>query len=227
MAGERSTLRAVVAEDQPLLRDGIASLLELGGFEVVGRCENADDLLLKVRSYAPDVAVVDIRMPPTFSDEGLRAAAEIRRRHPATGVLVLSQHIEPEHAARLVASDASGVGYLLKERVRDGESFIDAVERVASGGTAFDPQVVAALVAGKGHSAGERLSEREVQVLSLMAEGLSNAEIAKRLFLSARAVERDISAVFSKLDLPATDAHNRRVLAVLAFLGIRPARDQP
>ena len=226
MAGDRSTLRAVVAEDQPLLRDGIASLLELGGFEVVGRCENADDLLLKVRSYAPDVAVVDIRMPPTFSDEGLQAATEIRSRHPGTGVLVLSQHIEPEHAARLVASDASGVGYLLKERVRDGESFIDAVERVASGGTAFDPQVVAALVAGKGHTAGERLSEREVQVLSLMAEGLSNAEISKRLFLSPRAVERDISAVFAKLELPATDAHNRRVLAVLAFLGIRRAREQ-
>jgi DNA-binding NarL/FixJ family response regulator len=226
VAGDRSPLRAVVAEDQPLLRDGIASLLELGGFAVVGRCENADDLLLKVRSYAPDVAVVDIRMPPTFTDEGLRAAVEIRSSHPGTGVLVLSQHIEPEHAARLVASDASGVGYLLKERVRDGESFIDAVERVASGGTAFDPQVIAALVAGKGHTAGERLSEREMQVLSLMAEGLSNAEISKRLFLSARAVERDISAVFSKLDLPTTDAHNRRVLAVLAFLGIRQAREQ-
>jgi DNA-binding NarL/FixJ family response regulator len=211
-----------VAEDQPLLRDGIASLLELGGFEVVGRCEDAEDLLLKVRSYAPDVAVVDIRMPPTHRDEGLRAAAEIKVRHPGTGVLVLSQHIEPEHAARLVAGEPSGIGYLLKERVRDGDDFIDAVRRVASGGTAFDPQVIAALVAGKGHTASERLSERELQVLSLMAEGLSNAAIGSKLYLSSRAVERDISAIFTKLDLPATDVHNRRVLAVLSFLGVRP-----
>ena len=122
MTGDLSTLSAVVAEDQPLLRDGIASLLELNGIRVVGRCENANDLLLKVRSYAPDVAVVDIRMPPTYRDEGLRAAAEIRAHHPGTGVLVFSQHIEPEYAARLVASDASGIGYLLKETVRDGET---------------------------------------------------------------------------------------------------------
>ena len=217
-----STPSAVVAEDQPLLRDGIASLLELNGFRVVGRCENATDLLVKVRSYTPDVAVVDIRMPPTYRDEGLQAAAEIRADHPDTGVLVLSQHIEPEHAARLVASDASGIGYLLKERVRDGDDFIDAVRRVASGGTAFDPQVIAALVAGKGHTATERLSERELQVLSLMAEGLSNAAIGGRLYLSPRAVERDISTIFTKLDLTATDIHNRRVLAVLSFLGVRP-----
>jgi len=214
----------VVAEDQPLLRDGIASLLELSGAKVVGRCANAADLLLKVRSYAPDVAVVDIRMPPTFSDEGLRAAAEIRASQPGTGVLVLSQHVEPEYAARLVAADASGVGYLLKERVRDGDTFIDAVARVADGGTAFDPQVISALVAGKGHTATERLTEREIKVLSLMAEGLSNAAIGRSLYLSARAVERDISAIFSKLDLPATDAHNRRVLAVLSFLGLQPGR---
>jgi DNA-binding NarL/FixJ family response regulator len=211
-----------VAEDQPLLRDGIASLLELGGFDVVGRCENAEDLLLKVRSYAPDVAVVDIRMPPTHRDEGLRAAAAIKAGHPGTGVLVLSQHVEPEHAARLIAGDPSGIGYLLKERVRDGDDFIDAVRRVAAGGTAFDPQVIAALVAGKGHTANERLSERELQVLSLMAEGLSNAAIGAKLYLSARAVERDISSIFTKLELPTTDVHNRRVLAVLAFLGVRP-----
>jgi DNA-binding NarL/FixJ family response regulator len=221
VSDDRSTLRAVVAEDQPLLRDGIASLLELGGIEVVGRCDNADDLLLKVRSYAPHVAIVDIRMPPTHTDEGLRAAADIRARHPGTGVLVLSQHVEPEYAARLVVCDARGVGYLLKETVRNGESFLDAVERVASGGTAFDPQVISALVAGRGHTATERLSERELQVLTLMAQGLSNAAIATRVFLSPRAVERDISAIFSKLDLPATDEHNRRVLAVLAFLGLR------
>lgn len=215
----------VIAEDQSLLRDGIASLLELHGLNVVGRCENAEDLLLKVRSYAPDVAVVDIRMPPTFRDEGLQAAAEIRADHPGTGVLVLSQHVEPEYAARLVGRDASGVGYLLKERVTDGDAFVDAVRRVASGGTAFDPQVIAVLVAGKGHTASERLSERELQVLSLMAEGLSNAAIGSKLYLSPRAVERDITAIFTKLDLPATDVHNRRVLAVLAFLGIRQERE--
>jgi DNA-binding NarL/FixJ family response regulator len=224
VAADLSSLSAVVAEDQPLLRDGIASLLELSGAKVVGRCANAADLLLKVRSYAPDVAVVDIRMPPTFSDEGLRAAAEIRASQPGTGVLVLSQHVEPEYAARLVAADASGVGYLLKERVRDGDTFIDAVARVADGGTAFDPQVIAALVAGKGHTATERLTDREVKVLSLMAEGLSNAAIGRSLYLSARAVERDISAIFTKLDLPATDAHNRRVLAVLSFLGLQSGR---
>ncbi len=225
MAADASTLSVVIAEDQPLLRDGIASLLELSGMNVVGRCENAEELLLKVRSYAPDVAVVDIRMPPTYRDEGLLAAAEIRAGHPGTGVLVLSQHVEPEYAARLVARDAGGVGYLLKERVSDGDAFVDAVRRVATGGTAFDPQVIAALVAGKGHTASERLSERELQVLSLMAEGLSNAAIGSRLYLSSRAVERDISAIFTKLDLPITDVHNRRVLAVLAFLGVRPARE--
>jgi DNA-binding NarL/FixJ family response regulator len=224
VTGDDGTLTAVVAEDHPLLRDGIASLLELGGIRVVGRCENAEQLLVKVRSHAPDVAIVDVRMPPTFRDEGLRAAADIRDRYPGTAVLVLSQHVEPEHAARLVARDANGIGYLLKERVRDGDEFIDAVRRVAEGGTAFDQQVIAALVAGKGHTASERLSERELQVLSLMAEGLSNAAIGSRLFLSPRAVERDISAVFTKLGLPATDAHNRRVLAVLSFLGVQPPR---
>jgi len=223
MTGDSSALRAVVADDHPLLRDGIASLLELSGITVVGRCEDADDLLLKVRSYRPDIAIVDIRMPPSFSDEGLRAAIAIREQHPETAVLVLSQHVEPEHATRLVAKDPNGIGYLLKERVRDGDSFIDAVVRVAAGETAFDPQVIAALVAGKGHAARQRLGERELQVLSLMAEGLSNAAIGKRVHLSPRAVERDISTIFTKLELPQTDAHNRRVLAVLSFLGIQPA----
>jgi DNA-binding NarL/FixJ family response regulator len=223
VAEERTTLKAAIAEDQPLLRDGIASLLELGGFDVVGRSENADDLLLKVRSYAPDVAIVDIRMPPTFRDEGLKAAEAIRADHSQTGVLVLSQHVEPEQAARLLASDTGGIGYLLKERVRDGQSFIDAVTRVATGGTAFDPQVISTLVAGSGHTASERLNERELRVLSLMAEGLSNASISETLFLSSRAVERDISAIFTKLELPPTDEHNRRVLAVLAYLGMRPS----
>jgi DNA-binding NarL/FixJ family response regulator len=216
------SLRAVVAEDQPLLRDGIASLLELGGIEVVARCGNADELLRSVRSRGPDVAIIDIRMPPDFRDEGLQAAAEIRAEHSGTAVLILSQHVEPAHAGRVVARGASGVGYLLKERVRDGDSFIDAVRRVATGGTAFDPQVIATLVAGHGHTARDRLTDRELQVLGLMAEGLSNTAIGARVHLSPRAVERDISAVFTKLELPGTDEHNRRVLAVLAFLGLRP-----
>jgi DNA-binding NarL/FixJ family response regulator len=222
MTGETPALRAVVADDHPLLRDAIASLLELSGLTVVGRSDSADDLLLKVRSYQPDIAIVDIRMPPNFSDEGLQAAIAIRENHPETAVLVLSQHVEPEHAARLVAKDATGIGYLLKDRVRDGDTFIDAVKRVAAGETAFDPQVIAALVAGKGHEARERLSERELQVLSLMAEGLSNAAIGKRVHLSPRAVERDISTIFTKLGLTTTDEHNRRVLAVLSFLGMLP-----
>jgi DNA-binding NarL/FixJ family response regulator len=216
------SLRAVVAEDQPLLRDGIASILELAGIAVVGRCSTGDELLQAVRARQPDIAITDIRMPPDFRAEGLQAAAQIRAEHPATAILILSQHVEPDHAGRIVAGGASGVGYLLKERVRDGDAFIDAVRRVATGGTAFDPQVIATLVAGHGHTARERLTDRELQVLGLMAEGLSNAAIGARVHLSPRAVERDISAVFTKLDLPATDEHNRRVLAVLAFLGLRP-----
>jgi DNA-binding NarL/FixJ family response regulator len=213
----------VVAEDQPLLRDGIASLLAVGGFRVVGTVGDADALLDSVRELAPDVAVVDIRMPPTFTDDGLRAAAEIRREHPATSVLVLSQHVEPQQAAQLVGDDASGFGYLLKERVRDGDAFLDAVRRVAEGGTAFDPQVVAALVTGKGY-ATDALAERELRVLALVAEGLSNVAIAARLGFSARAVERDITSIFETLDLPPDDARNRRVLAVLAFLGVQGRR---
>jgi DNA-binding NarL/FixJ family response regulator len=221
--GEASSLKVVLAEDQPLLRDAIASLLETAGVVVVARCGTADDLLRDVASHDPDVAIVDIRMPPTFTDEGLRAAAAIRAEHPTTGVLVLSQHVEPDYVARLAADDASGLGYLLKERVRDGETFVDAVRRVAGGGTAFDPQVIETLVNGRGHSAIELLSGRELETLSLMAQGLSNAAIAEQLHLSTRAVEREISSVFAKLELPGTDAHNRRVLAVLAFLGVRPA----
>ena len=213
-------LRVVVAEDQSLLRDAIASLLELAGVSVVGRYATAHELLNGVDVQQPDVAIVDIRMPPTFTDEGLQAAAAIRSEFPRMGVLVLSQHVEPEYAARLAGDDARGLGYLLKERVRDGEMFIDAVRRVASGGTAFDSEVIAALLGGEGHTARDRLTDRELQTLSLMAEGLSNAAIASRLHMSSRAVEREITAVFAKLELRASDAHNRRVLAVLAFLGV-------
>ena len=209
----------MVAEDNALLREGIASLLEDAGHEVVGRSGDADDLMLKVRSYSPDVAIVDVRMPPGNADDGLRAAAEIRRSHAGVAVLVLSQHLEPAYMLELVGDDASGVGYLLKDRVRDVNEFVDAVERVASGGTAFDPEVVKALVGGQRRSVLDDLSERERDVLSLLAEGRSNRAIAKQLYLSPRAVERHVQGIFQKLDLPDTEDDNRRVLAVLALLG--------
>ena len=216
---ERSGLRVVVADDNALLREGIASLLEEAGHEVVGRAVDADDLLLKVRSYKPDVAIVDVRMPPRNLDDGLVAAAEIRRTHPTVGVLVLSQHLEPSYMLELVGEDASGVGYLLKDRVRDISEFLDAVDRVAGGGTAFDPDVVKALVGGHQRSTLDELTERERAVLSLVAEGCSNRAIAKKLYLSTRAVERHVQSIFGKLRLPDTEDDNRRVLAVLALLG--------
>ncbi|GAB3047496.1 response regulator transcription factor [Intrasporangium mesophilum] len=214
-----SPLRIVVADDSALLREGIASLLEDAGHQVVGRSGSADDLLVKVRSLAPDVAVVDVRMPPGYADDGLRAAAEIRRSHPGVAVLVLSQHLEPAYMLELVGDDASGVGYLLKDRVRDVAEFIDSVERVAAGGTAFDPEVVKSFVGGRRRSALDELTDRERAVLSLVAEGRSNRAIAKQLFLSPRAVERHVQAVFQKLGLPDSEDDNRRVLAVLALLG--------
>jgi DNA-binding NarL/FixJ family response regulator len=212
-------LRIVVADDSALLREGLTALLEDAGHEVVGRAADADDFLLKVRSYAPDVAIVDVRMPPGNADDGLVAAAEIRRSLPAVGVLVLSQHMEPAYMLELVGDDASGVGYLLKDRVRDVGEFVGAVERVADGGTAFDPQVVSSLVSGHRRSVLDELTDRERTVLSLIAEGRSNRAIAKQLHLSARAVERDVQGIFQKLRLPATEDDNRRVLAVLALLG--------
>jgi DNA-binding NarL/FixJ family response regulator len=218
-APEPRALRVVVADDNALLREGIASLLEEAGHEVVGRAIDADDLLLKVRSYKPDVAIVDVRMPPRNLDDGLVAAIEIRRSHPSVGVLVLSQHLEPSYMLELVGEDASGVGYLLKDRVRDVADFLDAVDRVARGGTAFDPDVVKALVGGHQRSALDELTERERAVLSLLAEGCSNRAIAKKLFLSTRAVERHVQSIFEKLRLPDTEDDNRRVLAVLALLG--------
>jgi DNA-binding NarL/FixJ family response regulator len=218
-APKTRALRVVVADDNALLREGIASLLEEGGHVVVGRAVDADDLLLKVRSYAPDVAIVDVRMPPRNVDDGLVAAAEIRRTLPEVGVLVLSQHLEPSYMLELVGEDASGVGYLLKDRVRDIAEFLDAVERVAGGGTAFDPEVVKTLVGAHQRTALDELSERERSVLSLLAEGRSNRAIAKKLYLSTRAVERHVQTIFQKLRLPDTEDDNRRVLAVLALLG--------
>jgi len=212
-------LRVVVADDNALLREGIASLLEEAGHTVVGRAGDADDLLLKVRSYSPDVAIVDVRMPPGNADDGLRAAVAIRRSHEGVAVLVLSQHLEPSYMLELVGDDASGVGYLLKDRVRDVSEFVDAVERVAGGGTAFDPEVVKVLVGGQRRSVLDELSDRERDVLSLLAEGRSNRAIAKQLYLSPRAVERHIQGIFQTLHLPDTEDDNRRVLAVLALLG--------
>src|SRR6476619_6008115 len=213
------SLRIVVADDSALLREGIAALLEEAGHQVVGRAVDADDLLLKVRSYTPDVAIVDVRMRPRHADDGLVAAVEIRRSQPTVAVLVLSQHLEPAHMLELVGDDAAGVGYLLKDRVRDVGEFVDAVERVAEGGTAFDPEVVKTLVGGHRRSTLDDLTERERDVLSLIAAGRSNRAIGKSLFLSSRAVERHVQAIFQKLRLPDTEDDNRRVLAVLALLG--------
>jgi DNA-binding NarL/FixJ family response regulator len=212
-------LRIVVADDNALLREGIASLLAEAGHKVVGRSGDADDLLLKARSYLPDVAIVDVSMPPGYADDGLVAAARIRRDHPSVAVLVLSQHLEPTYMLELVGDDASGVGYLLKDRVRDVGEFVDAVERVAAGGTAFDPEVVKSLVDGHRRSALDDLTPRERDVLSLIAEGRSNKAIAKELHLSSRAVERHVQSIFGTLNLPESEDDNRRVLAVLALLG--------
>jgi DNA-binding NarL/FixJ family response regulator len=212
-------LRIVVADDSALLREGIASLLEEAGHEVVGRSGSADDLLAKVRSLLPDIALVDVRMPPGNADDGLVAAAQIRETQPDVAVLVLSQHLEPAYMLELLGDDASGVGYLLKDRVRDVGEFIDSVARVASGGTAFDPEIVKALVGGRRRSALDDLTDRERAVLALLAEGRSNRAIAKQLYLSPRAVERHVQAIFQKLGLPDSEDDNRRVLAVLALLG--------
>jgi DNA-binding NarL/FixJ family response regulator len=212
-------VRVVIADDNALLREGIAALLEGAGHEVVGRAGDADDLLLKVRSYSPDIAIVDVRMPPGNADDGLVAAAEIRRTHPSVAVLVLSQHLEPSYMLELVGDDASGVGYLLKDRVRDVADFVDAVERVAGGGTAFDPDVVKSLVGGRRRSLLDDLGDQERAVLSLIAEGRSNRAIAKELHYSPRAVERHVQHIFQKLHLPDSEDDNRRVLAVLALLG--------
>lgn len=213
-------IRIVVADDNALLREGIASLLEEAGHQVVGRSPDGDDLLLKVRSYSPDLAIVDVRMPAgDVEDGGLVAAAEIRKSHPSVTVLVLSQHLEPAVMLELVGDNASGIGYLLKDRVRDVGEFIDAVERVAAGGTAFDPEVIKSLVGGHKRSDVDELNERERTVLGLIAEGRSNRAIAKQLYLSPRAVERNVQGIFQKLRLPESEDDNRRVLAVLALLG--------
>jgi DNA-binding NarL/FixJ family response regulator len=213
------SLRVIVAEDDALLREGIASLLQDAGHRVVGRVGDAATLLEIVRADLPDIVIVDVRMPPGDGDAGLRAAGEIRRLHPSVSVLVLSQHLEPLLMFELVGDDVSGVGYLLKARVREVGELMDAVERVAAGGTAFDPEVLSALVAGRRRSPLDGLSDRERTVLSRIAEGRSNRAIARQLHLSPRAVERDVQTIFHKLGLPGSEDDNRRVLAVLALLG--------
>ena len=211
--------RVLIAEDQVLLREGLARLLEERGFDVVAQAGDADDLVRKAVAHRPDVAIVDVQMPPDGTDDGLRAAIRLRRELPDMGVLVFSQFLDERYPLDLIGDDASGVGYLLKDRVRDVSEFVDAVERVAGGGTAFDPEVVKVLVGGQRRSVLDELSDRERDVLSLLAEGRSNRAIAKQLYLSPRAVERHIQGIFQTLHLPDTEDDNRRVLAVLALLG--------
>jgi DNA-binding NarL/FixJ family response regulator len=212
-------VRVVLADDTVLLREGVARILDEAGFEVVGQAGNADELMLKVRSYSPDVAIVDIRMPPTHTDEGLRAAQEIREKHPSVGVLVLSQYVEAAYAMELLAESAEGVGYLLKDRVSDVNEFADAVRRVGEGGSALDPTIVSQLVGRRRRDDPiDRLTPREREVLGLMAEGRSNSGIAEQLVVTERAVEKHVTSIFSKLRLPAAAEDHRRVLAVLAYL---------
>jgi DNA-binding NarL/FixJ family response regulator/class 3 adenylate cyclase len=212
-------VRVVLAEDSVLLREGIARLLEDAGFEVVAQSGTADDLLRHVGMHKPDVALVDIRMPPTQTDEGLRAAQQIRERWPDTGVLVLSQYVEPAYAMELLGENAEGVGYLLKDRVSDVDEFAAAVRRVAEGGSALDPAVVSQLVGRRRRDDPlEDLTPREREVLELMAEGRSNQAIAERLVITLRAVEKHVTSIFGKLRLPATAEDHRRVLAVLTYL---------
>ena len=212
-------MRVVITEDSVLLREGLARLLGEAGFEVVGQCTTADDLMLKVRSYAPDVAIVDIRLPPTHTDEGLRAAQELRATRPSVGVLVLSQYLELGLAMKLLADSAEGVGYLLKDRVSDLTEFAAAVRRVGQGGSAVDPTIVSQLIRRqRGDDPLAEVTPREREVLELMAEGRSNQAIAERLVITERAVQKHITRIFQKLDLAASHEDHRRVLAVLTYL---------
>jgi DNA-binding NarL/FixJ family response regulator len=211
--------RVVIAEDAAVLRDGLVQLLEGRGFDVVAAVADAPSLLRAVDDHRPDVAVVDVRMPPTHTDDGLRAAVELRNRYPALAVLVFSQYVETRYATELLTTRAEGVGYLLKERVAHVSEFVSALQRVAAGGTALDPEVVTQLLGASCRpDALDVLSPREREVLGLMAEGRSNAAIATALVVSPRAVEKHIASIFTKLDLPPDDADHRRVLAVLRYL---------
>jgi DNA-binding NarL/FixJ family response regulator len=212
-------MRVAIAEDAVLLREGLSRLLDEAGFDVVGQCADAEELLCRVRSDPVDAVIIDIRLPPTHSDEGLRAALEIRADHPTVGVLVLSQYLEVGLAMKLLADSAEGVGYLLKDRIADVDDFLSAVRRVADGGSALDPVIVSMLLSRRREDDPlERLTPREQEVLVLMAGGSSNQGIADALVITLRAVEKYVSSIFGKLGLPSTGSESRRVLAVLAFL---------
>jgi DNA-binding NarL/FixJ family response regulator len=213
-------VRVVVADDAVILREGLARLLVEAGFEVVGQAADADELLDQIEATAPDVAIVDIRMPPTHTDEGLQAAAAIRARHPRIGILVLSQYARPSYAIELLSNGTEGIGYLLKDRVSDLDELASSVRRVGEGGSVLDPSVVAQLVERPrpGRDPLEELTEREREVLSLMAEGRSNKAIGQRLFITEHTVEKHVKSIFGKLRLPASADDHRRVLAVLTFL---------
>ncbi|WP_327356166.1 response regulator transcription factor [Streptomyces sp. NBC_01304] len=212
-------MRIVIAEDSAILRDGLVQLLTLRGVEVLAAVGDADALRAAVAEHAPDAAVIDIRLPPTQTDEGLRAAVDIRRDHPGTGVLIFSQYVETKYAAQLIGDGGAGVGYLLKERVVDIGEFVDALKRVAAGGTALDPEVVAQLFgASRRASALDALTPREREVLDLMAQGRTNNDIAASFVVSERAVEKHVANIFAKLDLPPSGSGHRRVLAVLRYL---------
>jgi DNA-binding NarL/FixJ family response regulator len=214
-------VRVVIADDSVLLREGVSRLLAEAGIEVVGQAADAEELMLQVAEKRPDVAIVDIRMPPSHTDEGLRAARDLRSLYPALGVLVLSQYVRPSYALELLADDARGVGYLLKDRVSDLDELSDAVQRVGEGGSVLDPSVVAQLV-GRHRPNDDpiaELTDRERDVLALMAEGRSNRAIGERLFITNRTVEKHVKGIFTKLDISASESDHRRVLAVLAYLG--------
>lgn len=213
-------MRVVIAEDSVILREGLIRLLTEVGFDVVGQAGDGAELLKQVDTQLPDVAIVDIRMPPTHTDEGLRAAKELRHRHPGIGVLVLSQYARPSYAFELLSEGTDGIGYLLKDRVSDLGELAESVRRVASGGSVLDPSVVAQLVNRRrmGNDPVEELTEREFEVLGLMAEGRSNKAVADRLFITEHTVEKHVQNIFAKLQIPATTDDHRRVLAVLTFL---------
>lgn len=212
-------VQVVLAEDSALLREGLVRLITEGDFQVVAACPDAPTFLEAVTQHRPDLVVVDVRMPPTFTSEGIRAALQVREAHPETAVLVLSQYVEEQYATELVASRARGVGYLLKDRVADTAEFIAALREVAGGGTVLDPEVVMQLLSrARNADPLERLTPREREVLDLMAQGRTNAAIARQLFIGEGAVEKNVSSIFTKLDLPPTDQDHRRVLAVLRWL---------
>jgi DNA-binding NarL/FixJ family response regulator len=215
-------MRVVIVEDNALLREGLVALLRERGVDVVAQADDAPGLLRIVAGHKPDVAIVDVRLPPTFTDDGVRAAIEARAKHPGLGVLILSQYVEPVYTQELLASGTGGVGYLLKERVGEVRAFVEAIERVAAGGTALDREVVAELMRTRADESGDAglasLTPREREVLGLMAEGRTNAAIARELVVTSGAVEKHVSSIFGKLALPASNDDHRRVLAVLAFL---------